>query len=342
MPDIAALGERGRGDWQPPQLLQDPPVFAWPPQPLRFLKWLFGFPGYLWPWNTLYAAIALLTWLYLTPNIATMKTFAPGWIAFIFARNVALIVLFVSPWHLRLYVRRAQGLNFKYRGRWLTTDNPSFLFRNQLKDNVFWTLCSAVPIWTAYEVLTFWAQANGLVPVVGWQTHPVYCVLLMLFVPLIHDLHFEAIHRLIHWRPLYRAAHYLHHKNVNPGPWSGLSMHPIEHLLYFSGVLLHWIVPSHPLHVLQHLHVLAFSPTPGHLGFHKVVLNARVAIDTNNYRHYLHHKYFEVNYGGEGIVPIDIWTGTFHDGSEAAEAAMKARDMKRRRARAEAAATRGT
>jgi len=29
-------------------------------------------------------------------------------------------------------------------------------FRRQLWDNVFWNLCSAVPIWTAYECLTLW------------------------------------------------------------------------------------------------------------------------------------------------------------------------------------------
>jgi hypothetical protein len=26
-------------------------------------------------------------------------------------------------------------------------------------------------------------------------------------------------------------------------------MHPVEHILYFSGVLIHWILPSHPIHV---------------------------------------------------------------------------------------------
>lgn len=331
MSNTVGLSDGGRSDWQPPELVQTPPVFVWPPQPLQFLKWAFGFPGYLWPWNTLFAAIALLTWLFLTPDLERMKTFSTDWIAFIFVRNLALIVLFVSPWHLRLYVQRAQGTDFKYNGRWLATDNPTFLFNDQLRDNVFWTLCSAVPIWTAYEVLTFWAQANGFVPVVRWQSHPMYCALWMLFVPIFHDLHFYAIHRFIHWRPFYRAVHYLHHKNVNPGPWSGLAMHPLEHMLYFSGVLVHWIIPSHPLHVLFQLHLLAFSPAIGHSGFHKVVINTRLTINTDNYRHYLHHKYFEVNYGGDGIVPIDNWAGTFHDGSEKAQAAMRLQIMKRRR-----------
>ena len=49
-------------------------------------------------------------------------------------------------------------------------------------------------------------------------------------------------------------------------------MHPVEHVLYFSGVILHWIVPSHPLHVIFHLQHLAFSPAQGHSGFHEVVL----------------------------------------------------------------------
>ncbi len=33
------------------------------------------------------------------------------------------------------------------------------------------------------------------------------------------------------WR---RHFHSLHHKSYNPGPWSGLSMHPVEHLLYYT------------------------------------------------------------------------------------------------------------
>src|SRR5271166_3105449 len=218
MSNAAISGARGPGDWAPPELIQDPPLLVWPPQPLKFLKWLCGFPGYLLPWNALYALIAVLTWLYLTPDLARMKTFAIDWVALIFVRNIALIVLFVSPWHLWLYARRAQGTDFKYRGRWLATDNPSYLFRSQLKENVFRTLLSAVPIWTAFEVVTFWAQANGRVPVVSWQSHPVYCVLLMLIIPIFHDGHFYLIHRLIHWPPLYRTVHYLHHKNVNAGP----------------------------------------------------------------------------------------------------------------------------
>jgi len=319
-----------RGDWKPSGVVKPPPLYAWPIQPLATLKWVFGYPGYLFPWTVFYAALSVLTWLYLTPSMASLRTFAPGWIAFIFARNLVSVVLVISAWHVRLYVRRAQGTDFKYNGRWPVKGKRDFLFQNQTLDNIFWTVVSAVPIWTAYEVVTLWAFANGYIPYVDWRAHPVYCTVLLLAIPLIHEFHFYWIHRLIHWPPLYRTVHYLHHKNVNPGPWSGLSMHPLEHVLYFSGVLLHWIIPSHPLHAIYHLQALAFLPAQGHLGFERLVINKRVSLATGDYVHYLHHKFFECNYCSE-LIPLDKLFGTFHDGSKEAEEAMYKRFRARRR-----------
>jgi sterol desaturase/sphingolipid hydroxylase (fatty acid hydroxylase superfamily) len=319
-----------RGDWRPRKPLQAPPVFVWPPQPVAFIKWFFGYPGYLFPWNLGYALTAVATWSFLTPDMIRMTHLEFGWISTVFAVNLVLVSAITSLWHLPLYFHKSQGVAFKYSGRWLASRSQFFLFRNQLLDNMFWTIASAVPIWTAYEVLTLWAQANRIIPYVDWRTHPVYCLLLMCFIPLFHEVHFYMVHRLIHWQPLYRYIHSLHHKNVNPGPWSGLSMHPVEHLLYFSGVLLHWIVPSNPVHVIYHMQVAALSPSVGHCGFEKVLLFKRFPLDTGNYMHYLHHKHFAVNYGGDGVVPIDQWFGTFHDGTEAADEMLKGKRIGRR------------
>ena len=165
-----------------------------------------------------------------------MRSFSAGWILFIFARNFVLLVLFFGAFHLRLYIRKAQGTRFKYNAKWLDTASPRFLFGNQTVDNMIWSLGSALPIWTAYEVLTLWLFANGYIPFIGIDQHPIYFFVLLLLIPLFRELHFYAVHRLIHWPPLYHAVHKLHHNNVNPGPWSGLAMHPVEHLLYFSGV----------------------------------------------------------------------------------------------------------
>lgn len=333
--DDTLYGKRNkRGDWAPAKLLSYPPVFVWPVQPIRFLKWVFGYPGYLMPWNVLYAVIGTLLWLYATPSFETTKTLSIGWIAYLLARNAALVFVFFGMFHLRLYMQRKQGTSFKYNAKWPSVGNDAFLFGNQTVDNVIWTFAGAVPIWTAFEALTLWAFANGIIPYVAFADHPVYCGIVMLLVPTFRDLHFYLVHRLIHWPPLYHAVHKLHHNNVNPGPWSGLAMHPAEHLLYFSGVLIHWIVPSNPVHAMFHLVHAGLAPAPGHAGFDKIVFGEDSAIDTHAYDHYLHHKYFECNYA-DGVIPLDKWFGTFHDGSAEAQERMDKRFMEQARRRQE-------
>ena len=317
-----------RGDWKPPSTIKSPPLFRLPFKPLAVLKWIFAWPGYLLPWNLLYAVVAILTWAFLTPSLASMQTFEVWWIAAIFARNAVMLFLFVGAFHFALYVKQRQGTRYKYTNRWQAKDNPVFLFRNQVLDNMFWTFVSAVPVWTAFEVVTLWLMANGYIWTITWESNPVWFVVLMLLIPLFREVHFYLVHRLIHWAPLYRHVHSLHHKNANPGPWSGLAMHPVEHVLYFSGVLIHWILPSHPIHVIFHLQHLAFAPAPGHSGFAEVEIVNGFNVKTGDYFHYLHHKHFECNYGND-LMPIDAWFGTFHDGSKSAEEKMNQRFMER-------------
>ncbi len=325
-----------RGDWQDDAPLQYAPVFKWPFEPLSVLKWLFGYPGYFLPWGLIYMAVPIIIWVHFTPALDSMKSFAIGWVTYIFLRNLILIILVAGAWHFRLYIIKAQGTDFKHTNKWLARENPIFLFSNQLYDNLFWTVISAVPIWSAYEVLTLWAYANGYIPFIDFNTHPVYFILLMCFIPIIREIHFYLIHRISHWGPLYRYVHYLHHNNVNVGPFSGLAMHPIEHLLYFSGVLIHWIIPSHPIHALFHLQHAAITPAQSHSGFDRVVIVDGVEVKTGDFFHYLHHRYFECNYGGDGPVPLDKIFGTFHDGTPSATDAMNERFLVRAKQKAAA------
>jgi sterol desaturase/sphingolipid hydroxylase (fatty acid hydroxylase superfamily) len=251
-----------------------------------------------------------------------MKTFQVDWIAFIFFRNAAIILLWTGFFHLRL---KTQGTSFKYNPRPMEEDNPTFLFNNQTKDNLFYTFCSAIPLWTAYEVITFWAFANQLIPYVSWETYPIYCCFMFFLVPFIRDAHFYLTHRLLHWGPLYRIAHKVHHRNTNTGAWSGMSMHPIEHILYFSGILIHWIIPSHPLVAMYHVFHAGLAPTPGHTGYEKMTFKNGVSVPTGDYMHYIHHKYFECNYSGGNTSFLDKLMGTFHDGSDEATKEVMAR-----------------
>ena len=178
-------------------------------------------------------------------------------------------------------------------------------------------------VWTLFECIALWAWANGHAPWLSFAENPLWLGFLALLVPVIHEFHFYCIHRLIHTPFLYRHVHSVHHKAINPSPWSSLAMHPVEHALYFSTVFHHLLLPSNPVLALYQLHVAGFGAIPGHMGFERVEV-AGGSIDSHAYAHYLHHRYFEVNYG-DGLVPLDRLFGTWHDGTPEGEAAMRAR-----------------
>jgi lathosterol oxidase len=115
---------------------------------------------------------------------------------------------------------------------------------------MFWSIVSGVTFWTAAEVLYFWAAANGWAPVMTFTDNPVWFMAMFLILPLWSSMHFYWVHRLLHWPPLYKRFHALHHRNISVGPWSGLSMHPVEHLLFFTNIVVHFVLWSHPVHVI--------------------------------------------------------------------------------------------
>lgn len=315
-----------RGDFAPKDPLQTAPLFVFPPQPLNFLKWL---PSYFFPWNMLFMALAAVFWFYLTPPIETMKALSFGWIAYLLVCNSLLVLIIYGALELRLYVKRSQGTHFKFNGKW-PAEQPSdvFMFKSQNIDNMIRTFASGVPIWTAYEVFGLWSFANGWGPWTTFAEHPWWLVAFGLVLPIWHEFHFYCIHRLIHVPILYKWIHSVHHNSVNPSPWSSLSMHPIEHLLYWSDSLIHLVLPSHPLLLLYNLQITGTGAVVGHVGFDKIEVGEDSAIDTHAYVHYLHHKHFEVNYA-DGTTALDKLFGTWHDGSKEGEALMQARYEKK-------------
>lgn len=327
--DEESLGHRNeRGEWAPLKPLEYPPIFIWPPAPRKFVSWL---RSYLFSWNLLYALIAIAIWEFHTPDSATTESVSLSWILPILIRNTLIAVVFYSTLHIPLYIRRQQGETFKYKIGWPKTDSKLFLFGNQTRDNVFWTLCSGVPIWTAFECLMLWADANDYRVETTWDSHVAWVIILMLLVPVWRDPHFYVVHRWLHSRALYHRFHKLHHNNTNPGPWSGLAMHPVEHVLYFSVVLILFVVPSSTLIIIFLMIHTALAPAPGHLGFDKIIARHPGGVRLFNsgaFNHYLHHKYFECNYS-DGVFPLDKWFGTFNDGSAEARAAAKIRTARR-------------
>ena len=291
------------------------------------MKWLIGgwFPI---SERAIILVLAIASWTWFHPSLERCREFSADWIAEIYVRNLALMFLVAGGLHLYFYVFRLQGDERRYDSRPLAKDNRSFTFKSQVLDNMFWSCASGVTIWTAYEVLMMWSMANGYAPMLEMPGDWPWLVLFILLLPAWETFHFFLIHRLIHWPPLYRTVHSLHHRNTNVGPWSGLSMHPVEHLIYLSTVLIHFIVPANPLLIIFHLQYFTLSAATTHTGYQGITVGNHLALPLGTFHHQMHHRFFECNYGGLEI-PMDQWTGNFHDGTEASHAAFLKRRMEK-------------
>jgi sterol desaturase/sphingolipid hydroxylase (fatty acid hydroxylase superfamily) len=308
-------GKKSRSPWHyTPELpVTVSPYFQWPPAVRPIARWIVGgwFPV---SERLIILLLAILVSVTVQPSLDTAAAFSPGWIASIFIRNLFLMTLVAGGLHWYFYIARKQGDERRFDARPFATSNRVFTFGSQVRDNMFWTLASGVTIWTLYEALMLWALANGYAPQFSMPEHWPWLVLLVLLIPMWETTHFFLIHRLIHTSKLYQRVHALHHRNTNVGPWSGLSMHPVEHIVYLSTVLIHFIVPSTPFLIAFHLMYFTLSAATTHTGYQGIVHNGRLVLPLGTFHHQLHHRYFTCNYGGLEM-PWDKWTGSFHDGT---------------------------
>jgi len=103
-------------------------------------------------------------------------------------------------------------------------------------------------------------------------------------------------------------------------------MHPVEHFLYLTTFLIHWIVPSHPIHLYFHVIYQGPGAAMTHTGYENLLLHDKKRLALGTFYHQLHHRYYECNYGNQEM-PWDRWFGTFHDGT--AEGTQATKDRRR-------------
>ena len=312
-------------NYHPTVPLQASPLFASPFRPLAVAKW-FVCAWFPVSERLIILLLSIFSWAYFHPSLERCREFAWGWVAEIYVRNLVLMFVVAGGLHLYLYTFNRQAKERQYDARPLAKQKRAFTFNNQVLDNMFWTCASGVTIWSGYEALMMWSIANGYLPALPETGHYGWLALLIFLIPIWETFYFYLIHRLLHWPPLYKIAHALHHRNTNIGPWSGLSMHPIEHVLYLGSVLIHFIVPSNPLIIIYHLQFYTLSAATTHTGYEGLVFNNKNYLPLGTFHHQMHHRYFECNYGGLEI-PWDKWFGSFHDGTEESHKAFVKRRM---------------
>ena len=251
--------EESRWNHRPKQPVNLNPLFDWPPKFMAIVIWYSGY------WlaistTTLALALAFIAYCTILPPLEVMQIVQVDWIVRVWLANLVPHILCASLLHLWLYEMKGQNKDFKFDPRPLATKNRTFSFSNQVHDNMFWTLASGVTQWSMIQSIVFWAMANGYAPAFLFPDNIIWFFLMFPFLIFWASFHFYWIHRALHWPPLYRIAHAVHHRNIYIGPWSGISMHPIEHLIFYSNFLIHFIVPSHPLHIVFHGYMQSIHP----------------------------------------------------------------------------------
>ena len=231
---------------------------------------------------------------------------AAAWVGKRLALNFGVAVAYYGFWHVSLYrTADSGGASRKYEA-------SSWPTRGNMVHNLwYWSL--GVLQWTFWECCMCRVWGRGLVSFAGDAEvlgDPVVLlknVVVCLVVPVWRDFHFYVAHRFLHVRACYKYVHSLHHRNADPEPFSGMTMHPVEHLYYFSNaffptLLMDGLSPLIFLWVFVHLSI---APGAGHSGFED-------HFQADQY-HYLHHRKFECNYGSPSSAFLDQAFGTFRE-----------------------------
>jgi sterol desaturase/sphingolipid hydroxylase (fatty acid hydroxylase superfamily) len=322
------MSEHQNKEWNyhPDLPLQDPSPFTHLNEPMFLVRWLRT------NWLSLsermmMLLLAVVLWYTVYPSLEKAKSFAFGWIFQTWVINMVVMFAIAGGLHWYFYMRKGQGKTLKFDHRDQTKSNRNFLFSDQVKDNMFWSMTSGVAQVTLFQVVTMWLMANGIAPVMSIASNPIWFVLGFMLLPIWSAFHFYWVHRLLHIPFFYTQFHSLHHRNINIGPWSGLSMHPVEHFIYLTSICVHWIVLSHPVHLIFHVLYQGPGAAMTHTGYEDLLVKDKRQLALGTFYHQLHHRYFECNYGNQEM-PWDRWFGTFHDGSTEATQETRARKKK--------------
>jgi sterol desaturase/sphingolipid hydroxylase (fatty acid hydroxylase superfamily) len=254
--------------------------------------------------NFLWAGIALLLYGLAPYDLSASSAAAGGPLTTRFFLErfplwLAVTLGYDTFWHVALYVFRLASRPF-LASRIYSID--------KVVHNIFWTT-SGVAIWTVFEnvVCYLWATSRLSYIPDGASFGTLFGGLAFLAalggVPLWHSFHFYFAHRFIHMDDMYKQVHSLHHRNTDVEPFSGLCMHPVEHLYYFACVLPSLVFYCSPFAFLWNGVHLLLSPGASHSGYEDHFQSDAF--------HYMHHRYFECNYAGTDAAFMDHMFGTF-------------------------------
>jgi sterol desaturase/sphingolipid hydroxylase (fatty acid hydroxylase superfamily) len=172
-----------------------------------------------------------------------------------------------------------------------------------IKREIAWSL-STVLIFSLLATLGFYWIIQGYTQVYfsiadrGW----IYFVLSILVYLVMHDTYFYWIHRFMHWNPVFRRVHRIHHLSHTPSPFASLSFSPAEAVLQFAiNLIVIFLIPLHPVAIGLFAIYNTIINTAGHTGFEIVpdffLRNWFFKYGLTVTHHDMHHSRMNCNYG---------------------------------------------
>jgi len=136
-----------------------------------------------------------------------------------------------------------------------------------------------------------------------------------------HDTYFYWTHRFMHWKPVFKHVHRVHHLSHDPSPLAAYAFHPLEAVIEAGiGPLVMLTLPVHRNAFLIFLTIQLFMNVLGHLGFElypRGFLRSPVGrLFTTTTHHHQHHQKTNWNFG----LYFNVWDrllGTNHARYEA-------------------------
>ncbi|RYE21024.1 MAG: hypothetical protein EOP51_16525 [Sphingobacteriales bacterium] len=129
-----------------------------------------------------------------------------------------------------------------------------------------------------------------------------YFVLSIVLMIVIQDTYFYWTHRLLHWRPMFKYVHKLHHLSVTPTPFSAYAFHPVEafiNVLILPAIV--FIIPYHNNALTIFTICSLLFNIKGHMGYEFVPEKWRNYFAfkwlNSTTQHDKHHSLSNYNYG---------------------------------------------
>ncbi|CAF1030163.1 unnamed protein product [Rotaria sordida] len=263
-------------------------------------------------------SVALLCWFWIFPlTFSEANEWHFQWVFRVFLFNIACEFTTYPFWHWMTHARRSPYAQGPLHEKKFNPVNP---YEDKGQDHLLREITFTTLGWlqsSFVQCIFMWLWASGRLPYYGdFWSRPFFSIFILLNVTYWSAFHFYWSHRFMHpwWSVrngvregdigafLYRHFHSLHHRSHNPGPWSGLSMHPVEHFFYYTRAYFPLLFSCHPLHFLFAKFQADIGPISGHDGHDNPAGGAAF--------HYLHHAFFECNYGTP-LIDFDRLFGTY-------------------------------